>query len=471
MDNDTPNSGPEESQVPFMSERNPDEPSDVQTDMSDTTPIQEQPASPGSITFDSPLPPPPTPPPPPAAEDHPTMTAPVDPIVPVSSRIATTPPQKKRSGLAYFAIGIGAAVVGSLLTVGVLGTTGAFDSDQSAPPITSTPSTVLNQPATDNSITGNVAIVDPTAIAKAVMPSVVTVNVFADGSSDAPEDRIATGSGSGVVSSADGYIITNHHVIAGATSYAVTFEDGRTYEAQLIGSDALTDLAVLQISAEGLTPIEFGSTDTLAIGDPAIAIGNPLGQQGGSSITVGIISAFDRRVDFADESTLFNMIQTDAAINSGSSGGALVDASGNLIGITSAIGVSNAGPEGIGYAIPVDLVQRITSEIIETGDVEHSFIGVTIATYYDEAEDGAIVPGGAIIDTIEASGSAAGDAGIEANDVVIGIGDTTIRSQPDLINAVRLYRVGEVATFTIVRDGETLVFDVTMRQRPPEFQG
>lgn len=471
MDNDTPSSGSEESQVPFMSERNAEEPPDVQLDMSDTTPPQEQPAtdqpmSSGPMVFDSP----PPPPPPPVAEDQPVMGAPVNPIVPVSSRIAATPPPKKRTRLAHVAIGIAAAIVGALLTVGVLGTTGAFDTDQSTRAMAVTPSTMVNQPAIDL-ITDDVVVVDPAAVAKTVLPSVVTVNVFTEGSSSAPEDRIATGSGSGVVSSSDGYIITNHHVIAGATGYTVTFEDGRTYEAQLIGSDALTDLAVLQIPADGLTPIEFGSVDTLAIGDPAVAVGNPLGQQGGSSITVGIISAFNRRVDFVDETTLFRMIQTDAAINSGSSGGALVDASGKLIGITSAIGVSTAGPEGIGYAIPVDLVQRITSEIIEIGHVNHPFIGVTIQTYFDKADDGAIIPAGAIIETIEPTDSTAGDAGIEVGDVIVGIGNTTVNSQSDLINAVRLHRVGEVVTFTVMRDGVSLDFDVTMGQRPTQFQG
>ncbi|KAA3640569.1 MAG: PDZ domain-containing protein [Armatimonadetes bacterium] len=468
MENDTPNPGSEESQVPFMSQRNPEEPPDVQIDMSDTTPTQEHPASSGSHVFDSPLPPPP-PPPPPAEEHRPTVAAPVDPIVPVSSRIGATQPPKRRNGLAYIAIAFAAAIVGALLTVGILGTTGAFDTDPITTATTATPSTVVNQPATV--IETDPILVDPAAIAKTVLPSVVTVNVFGEGSSSAPEDRIPTGSGSGVVTSADGYIITNHHVIAGASSYAVTFEDGRTYEAELIGSDALTDLAVLQISADDLTPIGFGSTDGLAIGDPAVAVGNPLGQQGGSSITVGIISAFDRRVDFADTTTLFGMIQTDAAINSGSSGGALVDASGNLIGITSAIGVSNAGPEGIGYAIPVDIVQRITSEIIETGDVEHPLIGVEIATYFDEASDGAIVPAGAIVETVEATNSAARDAGIEVGDVVVGIGDTAIKSQSDLINAVRHYRVGDVVVFTVIRGGNSLDFEITMGQRPPELQG
>ena len=168
------------------------------------------------------------------------------------------------------------------------------------------------------------------------------------------------------------------------------------------------------------------------------------------------------------------MIQTDAAINSGSSGGALVDAEGRLIGITSAIGVSTAGPEGIGYAIPIELVDRITAELIETGDVIHPFIGVTMQSFFDLAPDGAIVPSGAVIESIESgagSVSAAGDAGIEAGDVIVDIGGKSISSQSDLILAVRLYRVGDTVTFTVKRGGDALQFDVTMGQRPEEFRG
>ncbi len=480
MDNDTPNPGPEESEVPSISWGNPDDPPDVHIHMDDTylhtddsppfhaddTPPRQEYGEPwGSSFIDSP------PPPPPLIGDQPDAIPPTTTIVPVSSRIAATPPPRKRTGLAYVAISFAAAVVGALLTVGVLSTTGVFDSEPLIPPtVAITTSTVLNQPTIELPPSAPV-LVDPAAVAKMVLPSVVTVNVYTDGPSTAPDGRLLTGSGSGVVSSSDGYIITNHHVVANATSYTVTFEDGRRYEAQLIGSDALTDLAVLQVSADDLTPIRFGSSETLNLGDPAIAVGNPLAQQGGSSISVGIISAFNRQVNFADQTTLFRMIQTDAAINSGSSGGALVDASGKLIGITSAIGVSTAGPEGIGYAIPVELVERITSEIIDIGHVEHPFIGVTIQTHYAEMADGAIIPAGATVETIEPSGSAAGDAGIQTGDVIVEIDGTTIASQLDLINAVRLHRVGDVVTFTIMRDGVSHDFDVTMGQRPTQFQG
>ena len=519
MDNDTPTPGSEESHLPFMSERNEDEASGVQTGMDDTT-TPSDPSTPTgtSVEFD------------PADQarlpdeattadlavgpsddtsmdtgeltvpkevehaefvyENPYMspassepTAPVEgdgfspePLPAAFTTPSFQPPPKESNGAVYFVGALVAAVLGALITIGILAATGTFDDPVTAPPATATASTTITAAPTVTEITNNIgSAVNPTGVALKVFPSIVTVVIFEDGPGGGdPGDRVSTGSGSGVVMSADGYLITNHHVIDGATSYTVTFEDGRRYEADLIGSDLLTDLAVLKISADNLVPIVFGSADGLAIGDPAIAVGNPLGQEGGSSISAGIISAFDRRVDFADDSSLFGMIQTDAAINSGSSGGALVNAEGRLIGITSAIGVSTAGPEGIGYAIPIELVDRITAELIETGDVIHPFIGVKMQSFFDVASDGAIVPAGAIIESIESGGgsvSAAGDAGIEAGDVIVDIGNKTVSTQSDLILAVRLYRVGDTVTFTVERDGETLEFDVTMGQRPEEFQG
>ncbi|MDA2979371.1 MAG: trypsin-like peptidase domain-containing protein, partial [Actinomycetota bacterium] len=496
MDNDTPAAGSEESHLPFMSEGNEAEASSVQTGMDEpTTPnnlstpagtsvesdptdqahmpeedatsdVAVGPASdtsmdtgeltlPGDVThtefvYENPYAAP--------AKIEPTAQAGEDAFysetVPgaLSTQASHTPP-KESTGAVYFVGALVAAVLGALLTIGILAATGTFDDPVAVPPVTAPAATTVTAAPIVTEITNNIgSAVNPTAVALKVFPSIVTVVVFEDGPGGGdPEDRVGTGSGSGVVMSSDGYLITNHHVIEGATSYTVTFEDGRTYEADLIGSDALTDLAVLQISADGLVPIVFGSADELSIGDPAIAVGNPLGQEGGSSISAGIISAFGRQIDFADESSLFGMIQTDAAINSGSSGGALVDAEGRLIGITSAIGVSTAGPEGIGYAIPIELVDRITAELIETGDVIHPFIGVTMQSFFDLAPDGAIVPSGAVIESIESgagSVSAAGDAGIEAGDVIVDIGGKSISSQSDLILAVRLYRVGDTVTFT-----------------------
>ncbi|MCL1598816.1 MAG: S1C family serine protease [Actinomycetia bacterium] len=427
-----------------------------------------------------------TPPPLPTVEPPPTVGFDYDDYYgvtdspprpePVSARIETAPPtntgRKGRGGL-FFLGALVAGAIGAVITLGVLAGLGTFTETQSTTATTVatvTGVTTTSAPVTNQIINEVGSSVNPTAVALKVVPSIVTVNVFQEGT-DAEATLLPTGSGSGVVMSTDGYIITNNHVVADSTNYEVTFEDGRTYTASLIGTDALTDLAVLQISAANLVPIEFGSSDDLSVGDPAVAVGNPLGQDGGASVSAGILSAFERTVNFGDNSSLFGMLQTDAAINSGSSGGALVDAEGRLIGITSAIGVSQAGPEGIGYAIPVELVDRITAEIIETGDVQHPFLGVTIGTYLEEAPDGAIVPSGASIQTIEGDNSAAGTAGLQPGDVIIRIGDKSIENQIDLILAVRLNRVGDEVEFEALRNGESMTFDVIMGQRPSEFGG
>jgi putative serine protease PepD len=514
MDNDTPPAGPDDSHDSFIPQGNAEETRSVQHNMEDTThpsPEGSSPASAGTVessTID--------------ATGTPLEGAPIDPTLQDSEPIGSTPAVKpidevefvyddaqppsstpetdtgtfaavtppatatasssvhesyehRNAGALYLIGALVAAVLGSLLTVGILALTGTFD--EAPVTVSSPPATVIetNQQPNTQIINGLGSDVNETAIAAKVLPSIVTVNVLRESTdTDGNVGEVPTGSGSGVVQSADGYIITNHHVVEGGDAYTVTFEDGRQYEATLVGSDEYTDLAVLQISADDLVPIEYGASETLAVGDPAVAIGNPLGQAGGSSITSGIISAFDRRVGFADNSFLFGMIQTDAAINSGSSGGALVDSEGKLIGITSAIGVSTAGPEGIGYAIPIELVDRITAEIIETGDVEHPFMGVEMRTFFDTAPDGAVIPAGAIIGSIEDVEnfpSAAGLAGMQVDDIVVAIEGEPITSQDDLILKVRLYRVGDTITFTVDRAGEQIDLPVTLGQRPPEFQG
>lgn len=380
------------------------------------------------------------------------------------------PAARNRDGILFFGGAVAAAILGAALTVGLLAATGTLSTEReplldASADVEATVTTVAPRPEITNTIVNEIgAAVNPAAVALKTVPSIVTVTIT-------DSEDAGSGSGSGVVITEDGYIATNEHVVNGGAKYFVTFEDGRVYEAELVGDDALTDLAVLKIEADDVTPIELGSSELLSLGDPAVAVGNPLGQRGGASISVGIISAFDRQVDFADGSSLFGMIQTDAAINNGSSGGALVDAEGRLIGITSAIGVSTSGPEGIGYAIPVELVQRITDEIIEIGDVAHPFLGVTIGTFVETLPDGAQRPAGAEVVTIEGTDSAAGTAGLQAGDVIVRIGDTPIASQTDLILAVRLYRVGDEVEFEALRDGEAFTVTVVMGQRPAEFGG
>jgi putative serine protease PepD len=302
------------------------------------------------------------------------------------------------------------------------------------------------------------------AVGRKVVSSIVTVDVGGDVAGSF--DRF--GSGSGVVLTADGLIVTNDHVVHGADRVQVIFGNGRIYEAEIVGSDRRTDLAVLRIAATGLRPIEIGSTDDAEIGQVAIAVGSPLGLEGGPSLTVGVVSAFGRRVSTGTGETdiLFDMIQTDAPITQGSSGGALVDESGRLLGITSAIGVSSAGAEGIGFAIPAELVTRITDEIIETGNVEHAFLGVTLGVAFDEAPDGAQIPAGALVSDFPVDPSAARLAGVEVGDLIVGYDSSSVATQEDLISGLRRLRVGDTVTLEVLRGSDVLEIDVILRARP-----
>jgi S1-C subfamily serine protease len=374
------------------------------------------------------------------------------------------PPQRvvveRTSPLPMAIIAFLSAIVGALLTVAILSVAGFFDTEAvtaSTVPVTSSPTTTLAQPAAVTSPTGSAMI---EAVWAKVYPSVVTVLVFQE-SDDLP---FASGSG---VALGDGYVVTNHHVIEDADIAQITLQDGRTYDAAIVGSDALTDLAVLSVDATDLKPVEIGSVDDLSIGQTTIAVGNPLGQTGGSSLTVGVLSALSRRVDFEDGTDpLFGMLQTDAPITNGSSGGALVDDEGRLIGITSAIGLSEAGAEGIGYAIPVDVVLRVTDELIETGAASHAFLGIRGDTSIEIGEDTALVPNGAVIVEIDPADGAAGRAGLEADDVIVAIEGITITTMDDLVIQLRLHRAGEILVFEVVRDGATMTVPVTLDERP-----
>ncbi len=365
------------------------------------------------------------------------------------------------------------AVLGAAAVVGILALLGLFASDSSdvmetaIPPVeaTTAPTTTVVQQAT-NEITANGGDIDVAeAVALKVLPSAVTVEV-----GNLEENVLTlTGSGSGVILE-DGFIVTNHHVIEDTNVNRIVLQDGRTYDTELVGSDAYTDLAVLKVDVEGLPPIAFGSTDDVIVGQFAVAVGNPLGQVGGASLTTGVISALSRTVEVGDELPLYGMVQTDAPITSGSSGGALVNAEGELIGITSAIGVGRGGAEGIGYAIPVNLVVRITNEIIGTGTVRHGFIGIYGTDYIETAEDGALVPGGAEIAELWDSdeGSAAGRAGFEAGDVIVSVEGTEITSMEDLVIELRLHHVDDVIDVTVVRDGELITAPLTLDERPED---
>ncbi|MEA2009844.1 MAG: trypsin-like peptidase domain-containing protein [Actinomycetota bacterium] len=279
---------------------------------------------------------------------------------------------------------------------------------------------------------------DATAVGAAVIPSIVTVEV----GTASGDTFTQVGSGSGVVLDRSGHIITNHHVVEVGDAVRVVLSDGRVYEAELVGSDPLTDLAVLRVPTTDLVPITLGSTDDLVVGNPAIAIGSPLGLEGGPSLSVGVVSALGREVQTGPDTILYGMIQTDAPITSGSSGGSLVDETGTLIGITTAVGVSNIGVEGIGFATPVEIVERITAELIATGTVSHGLLGIGGATAYDETGDGGFVPVGVTVRSVSPN-SPAEEAGVTVDDVITAIDNTPVLTMDELITALRRVGAGD----------------------------
>jgi S1-C subfamily serine protease len=381
----------------------------------------------------------------------PALVARVTPPAP-----ALEPTLEQRRAWPVVLVGLGAGVLGSAITFAGLITAGVFDDD----PAAVVPAPI--QQVVREIVPGEQGVTPAAAVALKVVPSIVTVEV----GQGAVDDFLTVASGSGVVLSAAGEIVTNNHVVEDADRLRVIFQDGRIYPAEIVGRDALTDLAVIDIDADGLTPIELGATETLVIGDTAIAVGNPLGLSGGASLTVGVVSAFGREVQVGPQPTdrLFGMLQTDAPITRGSSGGALVDALGRLIGITTAIGVSDAGAEGVGFATPVELVTRIADELIERGTVSHAFLGVELRDVLDQ-DGSASVPAGANIVSVQ-TGSAAEADGLLTGDRIVAIDGEQVLTNQDVINTLRLYRVGDAVDVEILREGDRLVVEVSLRERP-----
>jgi S1-C subfamily serine protease len=197
-----------------------------------------------------------------------------------------------------------------------------------------------------------------------------------------------------------------------------------------------------------LDPIELGAASALSVGDTAVAVGSPLGLEGGPSLTVGVISAFGRQVQTGPSTVLYGMLQTDAPITSGSSGGALVDGAGRLIGITTAVGVSDVGIEGIGFATPVEIVGRVVDELITDGSVEHAFLGITGTTAFEDAVDGARVASGVEVGSVEPA-SAAASADLAPGDVITSIDGRPIETMDELIVALRVRYPGDQVELTV----------------------
>ncbi len=290
-----------------------------------------------------------------------------------------------------------------------------------------------------------------------VIPAVVTVEIGAN----TFRGVVSQGSGSGVILDGAGHIVTNDHVVGDADSIQVVLSDGRVYPATLLGTNPVTDLAVLKITATDLTPIEVGTTSGMRVGDTTIAVGSPLGLDGGPSLTVGVLSAFGREVQTSATSVLFGMLQTDAPISPGSSGGALVDAEGRLIGITTAVGVSQVGIEGIGFAIPIEVMERVVDDIIDDGIATNGLLGINGSTDFVDTSDGGSRPIGVVVEAIEA-GSAAAVAGLELGDVITAVDGATVDTMDELVAALRRFGAGDVVSLQVERSGSRIEVAATL---------
>ena len=271
-------------------------------------------------------------------------------------------------------------------------------------------------------------------------------------------------SGSGFILTADGYVLTNYHVIESSNSISVTLYDGKSYDAVLIGYDESSDIAVLKIDAEGLTPVVLGDSDNLNVGDSVVAIGNPLGELT-FSLTSGAVSALNREITLSNSVTM-NLIQTDCAINSGNSGGALFNLYGEVIGITNAKysgSGSGASIDNIGFAIPINHVRGIVESIIENGYVAKPYIGVTVSDVSEETM-GYGLPAGAAVKAVSED-SPAEKAGLQVNDIITAVNGKEISGRTGLSEAVSAASVGDTLTLTVYRQGNTISVDVTVGEQ------
>ena len=275
----------------------------------------------------------------------------------------------------------------------------------------------------------------------------------------------AEGSGSGVIYSENGYIITNNHVVEGASELEVTLSDNRKFKATLVGTDKRTDLAVIKIDATGLTPTEVGNSDEARIGEWALAVGNPFELT--STVTAGIISAKGRNIDLLGKgAAIESFIQTDAAVNPGNSGGALVDAQGKLIGINTAIATRTGSFQGYSFAIPVNLVRRVVDDIISYGDYKRPYLGVSIQELdSDFAKELEVNISQGVVITELVEGGSAQYAGLQTNDVIVGIDGREVKSVPELQEVVGRAKVGDTVNLKVLRKNKSITVPVKLREQ------
>ncbi|PFG40359.1 putative serine protease PepD [Georgenia soli] len=368
---------------------------------------------------------------------------------------------------ALVGVAAGAAVLAS---IGTAGLTGALDNNQAPTAASSSQSADASSSNAAPVVTSTTTEPDWASVAAAVRPSVVAIDV---------RTPSGAGAGSGVILDKQGHILTNHHVVGDAVDggLVVTLSDGRMYQAKIAGTDPATDLAVITLTdpPADLKPATLGNSEDVVVGDPVVAIGNPLGLS--STVTTGIVSALDRPVTTTEApqspgqqgtSVTTNAIQVDAAINPGNSGGPLFDATGRVIGITSSIasmpGASggSSGSIGLGFAIPSNLAKQVGEQLIKNGVAEHAYLGVYMSDGTAKV-DGA-TRAGAVVERLD-PGTPAADAGVRTGDVIIGIDGDPVSGAESLTGYVRQYASGDKVTLTIVRDGKEIKVQTTLATR------
>ena len=376
------------------------------------------------------------------------------------------PKPRKKKGGKLVALCLVCAIVGGIAGgAGVAAATGSFSKDQSTIYEGTRPTTVVDV----SNVTGKEPLTAPEIYATYVGSTVgITTEIVTTNGWGQPVSQAAAGSG--FVITEDGYILTNYHVIEDADSIQVSFVDGTTYDATLVGGESENDIAVLKIDATGLTPVIIGDSDNVKVGEQVVAIGNPLGELT-FSMTSGIVSAKDRSITM-ENGEVMNMIQTDTAINSGNSGGPLFDMYGQVIGITSAklsgSSSSSATIEGLGFAIPINDIKEMVTDIMENGYVTGKpYMGITVSTVPESISERYGMSQGALVESVDES-SCAAKAGLEKGDIITAMDGKTVISSAELVEAKKNYKAGDTVTLEVERNGEKLELTLTFDEDTPE---
>ena len=362
--------------------------------------------------------------------------------------------------------------------------------EQPAPTVAPAPTTAPAQAQPPLPASGDSPVI---AAVKQVSPAVVTVvNTLKPdavpnatqqfplplpGQGDGQPQRQPRASGSGVIISKDGYILTNNHVVEGAASLAVTFADGSRHDATLVGTDPLIDVAVIRVKDAVPASAQLGDSDALQPGETVIAIGSPLGDFK-NSVTVGVVSALNRTVP---GSGMEGLIQTDAAINHGNSGGPLVNLRGEVVGINTLVvrggGATGDQAEGLGFSVPSKTAKQVSDQLIQTGKIEHPYLGITYSMIDADtaAQENLPVQNGALVGASGPNqqavlpGTPAAKAGIKDGDIITAVGGAKLDSNTSLRGALMLHKPGDTVTLEVLRDGKTLNLDVTLVARPADL--